>query len=64
MVLEEWVPLEVLGGAVVPIAEVRQEVVVAEQVARLHLPLLLRGPHLQMVCSRLDMSQGGPYPLT
>ncbi len=57
MVLEEWVPSEVLGGAVVPITEVRQEVVVAEQVARLHLPLLVRSPHLQMVCSRLDMSQ-------
>ncbi len=57
MVLEEWVPLEVLGGAVVPIAEVRQEVVVAQQVARLHLHLLLRSPCLQMVCSRLDMSQ-------
>ncbi len=28
--LEEWVPLEVLDGTVVPIIEVRREVVVAE----------------------------------
>ncbi len=56
MVLEEWVPSEELDGMVVPIAEVRWEVVVAEQVARLHLPLLLmRSLHLQMVCSHLGM---------
>ncbi len=41
---------------VVPIAEVGQEVVVAEQVARLHL-LRMRSLHLRMVCSRLRMFQ-------
>ncbi len=52
MVLEKWVPSEEQDGVVVPIAEVRWEVVVAERVAHLHLPL-----HLQMVCSRLRTFQ-------
>ncbi len=56
MVLEEWVPSEELDGAVVPIAEVQREVVVAEQVAHLHL-LPMRSLHLRMVCSRLRMFQ-------
>ncbi len=50
-----WVLLEALDGAVVPIAEVRREVVVAEQAACLHL--LLKDPHLRMVCSRFHMFQ-------
>ncbi len=58
MVLEEWVPSEELDGTVVPIAEVRREVVAAEKVAHLHLPLLrTRSLHLQMVCSHLRMFQ-------
>ncbi len=56
MVPEEWVLLEELDGAVVPIAEVWREVVVAEQVAHLHL-LQMRSLHLRMVCSRLRMFQ-------
>ncbi len=57
MVQEEWVPLEEPDVTVVPIAEVQREVV-AEQVARLHLHLLLmRSPLLQMVCSRLRTFQ-------
>ncbi len=45
-------PSGVLGDAVVPITEVGWEVAVAEQVAH-HRHLM--SPHLQMVCSRLDM---------
>ncbi len=52
MVLEEWVLLEVLDDTVVSIAEVRQEVVVAEQAAHHHLLIRLL---LQMACSRFDM---------
>ncbi len=48
-------PSEERDGVVVPITEVQREVVVAEQVAHLHLPM--RSPHLQMVCSRLGMFQ-------
>ncbi len=43
MVLEGWVPLEVLDGAVVPIVEMQWEVVVVEQVAHHRL---LMDPHL------------------
>ena len=53
MVLEEWVLEEVLDDAVVPIAEVGQEVAVAELVAN-HRHLM--SPHLRMVCSRLGKS--------
>ncbi len=49
--------LEELDGTVVPIAEVRQEIVVAEQVAHLHLLLQVRSLHLRMVCSHLRMFQ-------
>ncbi len=45
-------PSEVRDGAVMPIAEVQREVVVAEQVAHLH-----RFLHLQIVCSRWGMFQ-------
>ncbi len=47
-------PSEVLDDAVVPIAEVGQEVVVAEQVAH-HRHLM--SPHLRIVCSHLDTFQ-------
>ncbi len=50
--------LEEQDDTVVPIAEVRREVVVAEKVALLRLHLLqMRGLHLQMVCSRWRMFQ-------
>ncbi len=52
-------PLEVLDDAVVPIAEVGREVAVVEQVAR-HRHLAI--PHLQMVCSCLDMFLVAPVP--
>ncbi len=44
-------PSEVLDDVVVSIAEVRQEVMVADQVARFHLPMRIL--HLRMVCSWL-----------
>ncbi len=47
-------PLEVLDDVVVPIAEVGQEVAVAEQVAHHHR---LMSPHLRIVCSHLGTSQ-------
>ncbi len=53
MVLEEWVPLEAQDVAVVPIAEVRWEVVVAEKVALLRL--LVWNLHLRIVYSCLGM---------
>ncbi len=56
-VQEEWVPSEVLDSAVASIAEVRREVVVVEEVALPRLHLLQMGQHLQMVCSRLCLSQ-------
>ncbi len=54
MVLEEWLPSEVLDGMVVPIAEVQWEVVAVEQAAHHHLLIC---PLLRMVCSRLEMSR-------
>ncbi len=50
-------PSEVRDGAVVSIAEVQREVVVAERVAHLHLLRVRMGLHLRMVCSRLCMLQ-------
>ncbi len=52
-------PSEVLDDAVVPIAEVGREVVVAEQVAHYRL---LMSPHLQMVCSRLGTFRVKHFP--
>ncbi len=54
--------LAVWDDAVVPIAEVGQEVAVAERVAHLHFPLAQTGLHLRMVCSQWCMLQAVRFP--